>query len=154
MHEHREKVIWQHSEKAAQVRDLRKNQTCQHLDFRLQTLELWENTYVCFFFLKEIQSMVFCYGSFSTLCCCCSVVKLCLFATLWTPACQHSLSFTISLSLLKLFVHWVGDAIQPSHFLSSPSLSAFNLSHHQGLFQWVGSLWKYWSFSLGTSPSN
>ena len=37
-------------------------------------------------------------------------------------------------------VHWVGDAIQPSHPLSSPSPSAFNLSHYQGVFQWVGSL--------------
>ena len=32
-------------------------------------------------------------------------------------------------------VHWVGDAIQPSHLLSSPSPPAFNLSQHQGLFQ-------------------
>ena len=36
-------------------------------------------------------------------------------------------------------VHWVGDAIQPAHPLSSPSPSAFNLSQHQGLFQWVSS---------------
>ena len=36
-------------------------------------------------------------------------------------------------------VHWMGDAIQPSHPLSSPSLPAFNLSQHQGLFQWVSS---------------
>ena len=36
-------------------------------------------------------------------------------------------------------VHWVGDAIQPSHPLSSPSPSAFNLSQHQSLFQWVNS---------------
>ena len=36
-------------------------------------------------------------------------------------------------------VHWVGDAIQPSHPLSSPS-SAFNHSQHQGLFKWVSSL--------------
>ena len=35
-------------------------------------------------------------------------------------------------------VHHVGDAIQPSHLLLSPS-SAFNLSQHQGLFQWVSS---------------
>ena len=35
-------------------------------------------------------------------------------------------------------VHWVGDAIQPSHPLSSPS-PALNLSQHQGLFQWVSS---------------
>ena len=37
-------------------------------------------------------------------------------------------------------VHWVGDAIQPSHPLSSPSPPAFNLSKHQGLFKWVSSL--------------
>ena len=37
-------------------------------------------------------------------------------------------------------VHWVGDAIQPSHFLSSPSPPALNLSQHQGLFKWVSSL--------------
>ena len=37
-------------------------------------------------------------------------------------------------------VHWVGDAIQPSHpLLSSPLLPAFNLSHNQGLFQRVDS---------------
>ena len=35
------------------------------------------------------------------------------------------------------YIHWVGDAIQPSHPLSSPSPPAFNLSHHQGLFKWV-----------------
>ena len=35
--------------------------------------------------------------------------------------------------------HWVGDAIQPSHPLSSPSPPAFNLCQHQGLFQWVSS---------------
>ena len=37
-------------------------------------------------------------------------------------------------------VHWVGDAIQPPHPLSSPFPPAFNLSQHQGLFQWVSSL--------------
>ena len=37
-------------------------------------------------------------------------------------------------------VHRVGDAIQPSHPLLSPSPPAFNLSKHQGLFQWVSSL--------------
>ena len=34
-------------------------------------------------------------------------------------------------------VHGVGDAIQPSHPLSSPSPPAFSLSQHQGFFQWV-----------------
>ena len=33
-------------------------------------------------------------------------------------------------------VHWVSDAIQPSHLLLSPSPPAFNLSQHQGLFKW------------------
>ena len=36
--------------------------------------------------------------------------------------------------------HWVSDAIQPSHPLSSPSPPAPNPSQHQGLFQWVNSL--------------
>ena len=42
------------------------------------------------------------------------------------------------LEFAQTHVHWVGDAIQPSHPLSSPS-PPFNLSHHQGLFQWVSS---------------
>ena len=54
--------------------------------------------------------------------------------------------------------HWVGDAIQPFHPLSSPSPPAFSLSQHQGLFKWVSSShirWpKYKSFSLNISPSN
>ena len=36
-------------------------------------------------------------------------------------------------------VHWVGDAIQPSHPLSSPSPPTFKISQHQSLFQWVSS---------------
>jgi len=42
--------------------------------------------------------------------------------------------------LAQNHVHWVGDAIQPPHPLSSPFPPAFNLSRHQGLFQWVSSL--------------
>ena len=42
--------------------------------------------------------------------------------------------------LNQTHVHWVGDAIQPSHPLPSPSPPAFfNLSQHQGLFKWVSS---------------
>ena len=58
------------------------------------------------------------------------------------------------LELAQTHVHRVGDAIQPSHPLSSPS-PTFNLSHHQGLFQWVSSRirWlKFWGF--GISPFN
>ena len=43
------------------------------------------------------------------------------------------------LELTQTHVHWVGDAIQPSHSLLSPSPPAFNLSQHQGLFKWVSS---------------
>ena len=53
--------------------------------------------------------------------------------------------------------HRVGDAVQPSHPLSSPSPPALSLSQHQGLsnesalrMRWP----KYWSFSFSTSPSN
>ena len=53
-------------------------------------------------------------------------------------------------------VHWVGDAIQPSHALLSPSPPAFNLLHHQGLFnesvlriRWPN----YRRFSFSISPS-
>ena len=41
--------------------------------------------------------------------------------------------------LAQTHVHWVGDSIQPSHPLSSPSPPAFSLSQHQGLFHWVSS---------------
>ena len=41
------------------------------------------------------------------------------------------------LEFTQTHVHWVGDAIQPSHPLLSPSPPAFNLSQHQGLFKWV-----------------
>ena len=40
---------------------------------------------------------------------------------------------------MQTYVHWVGNAIQPSHPLSSPSPAVLNLSHHQGLFKWVSS---------------
>ena len=57
----------------------------------------------------------------------------------------------------QTYVHGVGDAIQPSHPLLSPSPPAFNLSQHQGLLhesvlriRWP----KYWSFSFNICPSN
>ena len=51
-------------------------------------------------------------------------------------------------------VHQVGDAILPSHPLSSPSPPPFNLSQHQGLFKWARSLHqvaKVLEFSASTS---
>ena len=60
------------------------------------------------------------------------------------------------LELAQTHVHWVGDTIQQSHPLSSPSPPAFNLSQHQDLSnesvlctRWL----KYWSFSFNISPS-
>ena len=54
-------------------------------------------------------------------------------STLGPPVHQQLPEFT------QIHVHWVGDAIQPSHPLSSPSPPAFNFSQNQGLFQWVSS---------------
>ena len=61
-----------------------------------------------------------------------------LFANPWIAGCQASLSITSPRSSLT-HVHWVCDAIQPSHPWSSPSPPALNPSQHQSLFQWVNS---------------
>ena len=61
------------------------------------------------------------------------------FATPWVAPRQASLSITISRSSPQTHVHQVGDAIQPSHPLSSPSPPAPNPSQHHSLFQWVNS---------------
>ena len=73
-----------------------------------------------------------------------------------------------------IHIHWVSDAIQPSHALLSPSPPVLNLSQCQGLFQWVGSShqvvkvlelqlqhqsfqWKSWSLQiikLGLEPTH
>ena len=63
-----------------------------------------------------------------------------LFAAPWTAACQASLSITNSQEPIQTHVLWVGDAIQTSHPLLSPSLPALSLSQHQDLFQWVSIL--------------
>ena len=63
--------------------------------------------------------------------------------TLCDPMDQSMLGLPAHHQLLELtqtHVHWVGDAIQPSHPLSSPCPPAFNLSQHQGLIKWVSSL--------------
>ena len=60
------------------------------------------------------------------------------------------------LKVAQIQVHGGGDAIQPSHPWSPPSLPAFNLSQHQDLLQWVSfpiRCSKYWSFSLSVSIS-
>ena len=56
------------------------------------------------------------------------------------PQSTRLLSSPQSLEFAQTHVHRVGDAIQPSHPLSSPSPPAFNLSQHQHLFRGVSSL--------------
>ena len=62
--------------------------------------------------------------------------------TLCNPAACSTPGFPVLHYLPQLaqtHSHRVGDATQPSHPLSPPSPPAFNLSQHQGLFQWFGS---------------
>ena len=72
----------------------------------------------------------------------------------WTAARQDSLSIINSQSSLKLMSI---ELVMPSSPLSSPSLLAFNLSQHQGLFQGISSshqVAKVLEFSVSISPSN
>ena len=71
---------------------------------------------------------------------CCLVAKLCL--TLCNPMDCSLPGFPVHHQLpefTQTHLHWVSDAIQPSHPLSSPSPPTFNPSQHQGLFKWVSS---------------
>ena len=71
----------------------------------------------------------------------CSVAQSC--PTLCDPMNRSTPGLPVHHQLLEstqTHVHWVSDAIQLSHPLSSPSPPAFNLSQHQGLFRWVSSL--------------
>ena len=87
-----------------------------------------------------------------------SVPQLC--PTLCDPVDCSTPGFPVHHQLPELaqtHVHQVSDAIKPSHPLSSPSPTAFNLSQYQSLFQWVSSSHrgpKYWRFIFNISPSN
>ena len=63
-----------------------------------------------------------------------------LVVTLWTAEPGFPVLHYLLEEVDQTHVHWVSDAIQPIHPLSSPFLPAFSLSQHQGLFLWVGSL--------------
>ena len=83
------------------------------------------------------------------------------YPTLCNPMDWSTQGFPVHHQLLELaqtHVHKVSDAIQASHPLSFPFPPAFNLSQHQGLFQWVSSLHQFfakcWSFGFNISPSN
>ena len=95
-----------------------------------------------------------------------SVTQLC--PTLCDPVDCSTPGLPVNHQLLEFtqtHVHWVSDAIQPSHPLSSPSPPAFNLSQHQGLCFEEGGVFsnesvlhirwpEYWSFSFSISPSD
>ena len=69
-----------------------------------------------------------------------SVAQSCL--TLWDPMNCSMPGLPVHHQLpesTQTHVHWVDDAIQPSHPLLSPFPPALNLSQHQGLFKWVSS---------------
>ena len=71
---------------------------------------------------------------------CCSVSHSC--TNLCNPTDCTMPGFCVLHHLLEFAqteAHWVSDAIQPSHPLSSPSPPALNFSQHQSLFQWIGS---------------
>ena len=71
---------------------------------------------------------------------CYSVTQSCL--TLCDPTDCSTPGFSVLHHLpefAQTHVHWVDDAIQPSHPLSPPPHPALSLSQHQGLFQWVSS---------------
>ena len=60
--------------------------------------------------------------------------------SLWDPINRSTPSLPVHHQLPEFsqtYVHWVGDVIQPSYPLSSPSPPALSLSQHQGLFKWV-----------------
>ena len=92
------------------------------------------------------------------LACISSVAQSCL--TLCYPMDWSMPGFPVHHQLLELaqtHVHKVGDAIQPSLPLSSPSPPAFNLSQHQGTFQWISSshqVVKVLEFQLQHQPSS
>ena len=86
-----------------------------------------------------------------------SVSRVWFFAIPWTAARQASVHHQLP-ELAQTHVHWVSDAIQPSHSLSSPSPPAFNLSQHQCFFPrsqfFASGGQSIASFSFSISPSN
>ena len=86
---------------------------------------------------------------------CCSVTQS------WLNLCDLMHCSTPGFSVLyhlpefvQTHVHWVGDTIQPSRTMLSPSPPAFNLSQHQGLFTRVNNSHLVLEFQLQHQSSN
>ena len=108
------------------------------LEFQYTRLYVFCQMFKSWFHLKTIQKNVSIYEidlvQFS------SVAQLC--PTLYNPMNRSTPGLPVHHQLpefTQTHVHWVSDAIQSSHPLSSPSPPALSLSQHQGLFQWVSS---------------
>ena len=96
---------------------------------------------LCWANWRQTAYCLMCFGRWNIIYCCSSVVRLCL--TLCDPMDRSMLGFPVLHHLpgfAQTHVHWVDDAIQPSHSLSPSSPPAFSLSQHQGLVQRVSSL--------------
>ena len=78
--------------------------------------------------LSTEEKQMYYFSSGSVAQSCLTLCELMDFSMLGLPVHHQPLEFT------QTHVHWVSDVIQPSHPLSNPSLPAFNLSQHQGLF--------------------
>ena len=102
--------------------------------------------------IKQFHKITFSSVQFS------SVAQSCL--TLWDPMNCSTPGLPIYHQLPKstqTHLHWVGDAIQPSHPLSFPSPPAFSLSQHHSLLNWVSpshQVAKVLEFQLQHQPSN
>ena len=98
--------------------------------FRYNFQNRWEHTvYIIMWSDFSFQSVQFSHSVVSN--------------SLWPHGLHSMPGFPVYYQLPELaqtHVHWVGDVIQPSYALSSPSPPAFNFSQHQGLFKWVSSL--------------
>ena len=98
----------------------------------LDDLEIYRFLYKLFYFGPKFYTIMIQFSSVTQSC-----------PTLCDPMDCSTPGFPVYYQLPELthtHVHWVSDAIQPSHPLASPSPPAFILSQHQGLFQWVSSL--------------
>ena len=120
--------------------EIKKNFFCVYWDDHVY---IHDRLYICIYILvcqcaesqwfSNVKPISYC-------CCCCSVAKLCLI--LCNPMDCSMPGFPVHHQFRKTaqtHVHWVSDAIQPSHPLSSPPPPAPNPSQHQSLFQWVSS---------------
>ena len=91
---------------------------------------------LCYLWLASLKKL-FSLSQFSSV----QFSHLVMSDSLWPHGLQHARLPCPSptLELAQTHVHQIGDAIQPSHPLSSPSPLAFNPSQNQGLFKWVSS---------------